>query len=245
MKTVIIDDDKMAADDLAALLQAYPDVEVVGTALCGVDGLRLLAEHTPDLLFLDIELPDLSGLDFLERLDHTTCAHCKVVIFSAYDKYMLPAFRSRAFDFLLKPATDAELHTIMQRVYAARRYGTALPAPIKADDKCLLYTNAVDFRLVNLRDIGVFRYNSSLRVWEAVLAGNELPVRLKRNVNSDQLLMASPDFVQVHQKYIINMDYLMEVTDNVCHFFPPFDAIDDVKVGRLYRRKLVERFSRL
>ena len=72
--------------------------------------------------------------------------------------------------------------------------------------------------------IGTFRRGSGLRL-------------------SDSLLTASTDFIQVHQKYIINMTYLIEVTGNQCHFFPPFDNIDYVKVGRLYRRKLIERFS--
>lgn len=69
MKAVIIDDEKAAALDLARRLEAYPDINVVGTAQCGVDGLELLAKHNPDVLFLDIEMPDLSGIDFLERMD--------------------------------------------------------------------------------------------------------------------------------------------------------------------------------
>ena len=76
-------------------------------------------------------------------------------------------------------------------------------------------------------------------------AGVEEPMRLKRNINSDALLGISPDFVQVHQKFIINMSYLIEVTDNCCRFFPPFDKIENVRVGRFYRRKLVEKFSAL
>lgn len=243
MKAIIIDDDRAAAHDLALRLQAFPDIEVAGTAQCGVDGLNMLSSQCPELLFLDIELPDLSGIDFLERMAPYTNGHCRVVMFSAYGKYMLPAFRNSAFDFLLKPVDDAELRTVMHRFYTSRKYEVP-PVPVpKADEKFLLYTNAADFRLVNMRDIGAFRYNSAQRVWEAVLAGADAPVRLKRTVNSDSLLSASPDFVQVHQKFIINMNYLMEVTENVCRFFPPFDGIDYVKVGRYYRKKLVERFS--
>lgn len=243
MKAVIIDDEKAAALDLARRLEAYPDINVVGTAQGGVEGLELLAKHNPDVLFLDIEMPDLSGIDFLERMDRQSNGRCKVVMFSAHDKYMLSAFRNQAFDFLMKPIDDADLRTVLQRVYASRKYE---PTPIvqpTQDEKFLMYTGAADFRLVNLRDIGVFQYNSSQRVWEAVLADIDQPVHLKRTVNSDSLLTASTDFIQVHQKYIINMTYLIEVTGNQCHFFPPFDNIDYVKVGRLYRRKLIERFS--
>ena len=253
MKTLIIDDDIQAAKYLQEQLKEYPDVEVVGTVTNGIDGLRLMGTHMPELLFLDIELPDISGIDFLERMDNYTHGHCRVVMYSAYDKFMLPAFRNRAFDFLVKPFDRKELSVIMQRVYTDRKYAPVHPGMAattqdsSAHDagKYLLYTNTVDFRLVNIRDIGVFQYNSDARAWEVVLAGVEEPMRLKRNINSDALLGISPDFVQVHQKFIINMSYLIEVTDNCCRFFPPFDKIENVRVGRFYRRKLVEKFSAL
>ena len=292
MKTLIIDDDMQAACYLEEQLKNYPDVVLVGKALNGLDGLRMMREHLPELLFLDIELPDLSGIDFLERLDNYSHGHCRVVMYSAYDKYMLSAFRNHAFDFLVKPFDSKELRIVMQRVYTDRKYapeqpGCALadtdsagpgasgmpsgahgacsphgdmspaadvPVPGEAadsggcvphDGKILLYTNAVDFRLVNIRDIGVFQYNSESRSWEALLAGVKEPVRLKRNVNSDMLVAIGPDFVQVHQKFIINMSYLIEVTSNSCSFFPPFDNISHVHVGRTYRGKLVEKFNSL
>lgn len=255
MKTIIIDDDLKAAQYLEQQLKDYPDVEIDGIASNGIDGLRLMGEKRPELLFLDIELPDISGIDFLERIDNYTHGHCRVVMYSAYDKFMLPAFRNRAFDFLVKPFDSQELRTVMQRVYADRKYAPEQPGAASKqaneagkamdDGKYLLYTNAVDFRLVNIRDIGVFQYNSDTRTWEVVLTGVEEPVKLKRNVNSDMLVAISPDFVQVHQKFIINMSYLIEVADNCCRFFPPFDNINYVRVGRFYRRKLVEKFSSL
>lgn len=292
-----------AACYLEEQLKEYPDVVLVGKALNGLDGLRMMREHLPELLFLDIELPDLSGIDFLERLDNYSHGHCRVVMYSAYDKYMLSAFRNHAFDFLVKPFDRQELRIVMQRVYTDRKYapeqpgcaladtdngmqgasgtsvasgtptgvrgacssrgeaasaagsgmsgdaadGSGMPhdACVPHDGKILLYTNAVDFRLVNIRDIGVFQYNSEARSWEALLAGVKEPVRLKRNVNSDMLVAIGPDFVQVHQKFIINMSYLIEVTSNSCSFFPPFDNISHVHVGRTYRSKLIEKFNSL
>ena len=108
--------------------------------------------------------------------------------------------------------------------------------------KFLLYTNTIDFKLVDKRDIVLFQYNHEVRCWEAVVAGSKAPVRLKRTIKSTDLLGVDKQFMQVNQKFIINMNYLIEVVDNVCHFYPPFDSISYVKVGRLYRKKLVERF---
>lgn len=246
MKVVIIDDDAEARHDLADKLKAYPDLEIAGTAANGLDGLRTVCEKEPELLFLDVQMPDISGIDFLERMDNATHGRCRVVMYSAYGKYMLPAFRNQAFDFLVKPIDPDELQTIMRRVYAERKLRPqATPADRSEAGKFLLYTNTADFKLVNISDIGVFRYNHDARAWEAVVAGMHEPVRLKRNVNSSMLTAISHDFQQIHQRFIINMNYLIEVADNTCHFYPPFDGIDYVKVGRFYRQRLISRFSSL
>lgn len=160
---------------------------------------------------------------------------------------MLPAFRNKAFDFLLKPVDDKELDTVISRFYEERENGKADVAKdeiVKNNEgKLLFYTNTVDFRLIQIRDICVFSYDHDTRVWVAVAAGCDKPLRLKRNVNKDVLLGIDSSFIQVSQKYIININYLLEVCDNICRFYPPFENIDYVKVGRFYRRKLIKRFS--
>lgn len=257
MKIVIVDDDKQAAYDLEdRLLKSYK-IEVAGVALNGLDGLALVNKHRPDVLFLDVQLPDISGLDFLDRIDDFTDGDCRVVMYTAYDKFILPAFRKKAFDVLLKPIDNKDLALIMGRLeeagieslpYSARGVSldeNGLNIPNPKDDKFLLYTNGADFKLVDKRDIGVFKYNHEGRCWEVVVAGVPAPVRLKRNVKSESLAGLDKQFVQVNQKYIINMDYLIEVVDNVCHFYPPFDNIDYVKVGRFFRKKFIERFCSL
>lgn len=160
---------------------------------------------------------------------------------------MLPAFRNKAFDFLLKPVDDKELDTVISRFYDERENGkmdVSKDEIVKSNEgKLLFYTNTVDFRLIQIRDICVFSYDHDTRVWVAVAAGCDKPLRLKRNVNKDVLLGIDSSFIQVSQKYIININYLLEVCDNICRFYPPFDNIDYVKVGRFYRRKLIKRFS--
>lgn len=251
MRTIIIDDNTQAAQDLQDRLAKFEQVKVVGVASNGLDGLAKVSELQPDLVFLDVQLPDISGLDFLERVDSFTHGGCRVVMFTAYDKFILPAIRKKAFDVLLKPIDDSELEIIMQRL---EEEGLPLPKQIEQEDKevdmresnkFLLYTNTVDFKLVDKRDIALFQYNHEVRCWEAVVAGSKAPIRLKRTIKSDDLVNVDDQFMQVNQKFIVNMNYLIEVVDNVCHFYPPFDNIDYVKVGRLFRRKLVDRFYSL
>ncbi len=255
MTTIIIDDNTQAAQILADKLLAYNDIEVAGIAANGKDGLTLIEQHHPDLLFLDIELPDISGLDFLERINYRGDQHCRIIMYTAYGHYMLPAFRNHAFDFITKPLDDAELRTVIRRACLtpppAVQQQTCAPTTEDGDiepgkdGKLLLYTNTMDFRLVDVRDIGIFSYNHELRLWEVYVSGSATPVRLKRAVNSDALLAIDPNLVRVSQRHIINITYLIEVTDNVCRFYPPFDKIDDVRVGRFYRKKLIDRFCSL
>lgn len=247
MNAIIIDDTKSAIESLVEKLHKYTDINVVATASNGKEGLALLQKHRPELLFLDIELPDMTGIEILESLRDTPDYYCYVVIYTAFNDYMLPAFRNRAFDFLLKPIDDGELETIMQRFYNDAPGGPDVP---RRDDtlrprngKLLFYTNSVDFRLVHIRDICMFSYDHDARVWTVVAAGCNKPLRLKRNVTKDLLLSVDNRFIQVSQRHIINMNYLLEVRDNVCCFYPPFDNIDYVKVGRFFRRKLINSFN--
>lgn len=248
MKVAIIDDNKKAALDLQNKLADYPFVQIDGMASTGFSGLELVMNTKPEVLFLDVELPDISGLDFLERSSYLSSGECKVIIYTSYDKYILPAFRKRAFDVLLKPIDKSELETIMKRLQESDSQPTdttGAPAPTQNKNKFLLYTNNVDFTLVDKGDIGLFSYDPDSRCWEAQVAGFKKPIRLRRTIKSDSLIKLDPLFVQVNQKYIINMNYLVEVSNNQCHFFPPFDKIDYVSVGRIYRKKLREKFFNL
>ncbi len=244
MKVVIVDDNKSAGLALAGLLEDKYGFEVQGIALCGLDGLALVSKCRPDVLFLDVQLPDVNGLDFLDKLSEFTNGSCRVIMFTAYDKYVLTAFRKRAFDVLLKPINPQELDTIVHRLQLEAASGEPEEPVASAtlNGKLLFYMNTIDFKLVDKNDVCLFQYDHELRCWEVVVADTKRPIKLKRSVKSVDLLRLDSHFLQVNQKYIVNIDYLMEVVDGVCHFYPPFDAIDYVKVGRFFRKKLIERF---
>lgn len=116
MRFVIVDDDKAAANALAKKLAAYDETELCGIALNGLDGQRMINETRPDVLFLDIELPDISGIEFLEHVNCLPQYKCRTVMYTAHDRFMLSAFRNKAFDYLMKPIDDTELRNIVRRV---------------------------------------------------------------------------------------------------------------------------------
>ena len=244
MKAIIIDDDKRAIDDLADKLKECSDVELMATTSDASFGLKMLKAEIPDLLFLDVEMPEMSGIDFLKEMERMNI-WCHVIVTTSYSIHMLPAFRHDAFDFLTKLIDVAELKTAIERVRkdldSPRR--TTVTEDGQAKSGFLLcYTNTEDFQLVNVSNIGLFRYNGDVRSWEVVIANQKLPVKLKRDVTNKDLLALDSRFIQVSQKFIVNINCLLKVRDNICVFNPPFESIDYVKVGRLYRKRLVDRF---
>ncbi|HCD78116.1 MAG TPA: hypothetical protein DEQ27_07480 [Prevotella sp.] len=244
MKAIIIDDDKRAIDDLADKLKECSDVELMATTSDASFGLKMLKTEIPDLLFLDVEMPEMSGIDFLKEMERMNI-WCHVIVTTSYSIHMLPAFRHDAFDFLTKPIDVAELKTAIERVRkdldSPRRTTVADEGQAKSGF-LLCYTNTEDFQLVNVSNIGLFRYNGDVRSWEVVIANQKLPVKLKRDVTNKDLLALDSRFIQVSQKFIVNINCLLKVRDNICVFNPPFESIDYVKVGRLYRKRLVDRF---
>ncbi len=101
---VIVDDEPQARDGIRIRLGDYPDVEVVGECSSGAEAVSLIKEYRPDLLFLDIQMPEMNGFEVLRRLGSEPMP---VVIFvTAYDKYALKAFEYHALDYLLKPVGE-------------------------------------------------------------------------------------------------------------------------------------------
>lgn len=246
-KTIIVEDNAQDAQALVEKLKKYPKIEIVCSCENGEKGLEAIVKHKPDLIFLDIEQPDMSGFQLIDALDAHTLNNCHIIIYSNYPDYMLESFRNHAFDFLVKPVKEKELDGIIQRVQATRENDSHKKDGniFKAESHLLMYINSTDIQVVRLKDIGAFCYDSDSRCWEIVLAHRQKAIRLKRNVNAKMLLSLQPDFIQVSQKYIINFNYLYQIIDGVCSFYPPFENINYIKLGSRYRRNLFDRFTNL
>ena len=113
IKTLVVDDEPLARRNLRVLLEADPEVELVAEAPGGAEALALISEHSPDLVFLDVQMPEMDGFGVLERLE---AEKLPVVIFvTAFDKYALKAFDFHALDYLLKPFDDSRFEKALAR----------------------------------------------------------------------------------------------------------------------------------
>lgn len=110
---LIVDDEPLARESLRLLLSKHDDVVIAGEASNGRDALRIIRRRTPGVLFLDVQMPGMGGLDLLRTLGD--CGSMAVVFVTAYDRYAIQAFESRALDYLLKPFTDGRFEQVLSR----------------------------------------------------------------------------------------------------------------------------------
>src|SRR5258708_24483426 len=103
LSAVIVDDEQLARDELAFLLKDVGDVDVVAQGKNGVEGVNLIREHSPDLVFLDVQMPGLDGFGVIKKLLDKKVALPKIVFSTAFDQYAVKAFEVNAVDYLLKP----------------------------------------------------------------------------------------------------------------------------------------------
>jgi two-component system LytT family response regulator len=114
LKTLIVDDESLARRGLAHRLKNVPDIEIVGQAQNGREALKLIKEKKPDLVFLDIQMPGISGFEVVKQLDVETMP---IILFlTAYDEYAVQAFEVNALDYILKPIDEERLNQVLAKV---------------------------------------------------------------------------------------------------------------------------------
>ena len=115
LRTVVVDDEQLARDELCFLLGRVEGVEVVGQAGNGVEALRVIEDQTPDMVMLDVQMPGLTGFEVARRLVRSG-VDSQLVFVTAFDRYAIEAFDVNAVDYLLKPVEAERLVTAVDRV---------------------------------------------------------------------------------------------------------------------------------
>jgi two-component system response regulator LytT len=115
INTIIVDDEKPAREELAFLLKAFPEINLVGQGKNGLDAVNLIKEHSPDLVFLDVQMPGLDGFGVLQKLVERKLKVPHIVFATAFDHYAVQAFDVNAVDYVLKPFDKARISKSIQR----------------------------------------------------------------------------------------------------------------------------------
>lgn len=211
MKALIADDEPVLARHLRARLgELWPELEVVGMAANGMEALEMIEGLKPDVAFLDIRMPGLSGLEVAQRLAADTRAGCRIVFVTAYDEFAVQAFEREAVDYLLKPVSDERLGRAVERL--RRRAAVAEPDDLLRRLQALLPKASAhlawvrasvgnDVRLIAVDEVCYFQATDK---YTAVFTRDaELLIRTPIKELAEQL---DPEhFRQVHRGTLVNL----------------------------------------
>ncbi len=215
-RAVLVDDEELAIRRLLRLLKDEPAVEVVGTAENGRRAVSLVDELKPDLLFLDIQMPGLSGFDVIRKVRHQP-----IVIFTtAYDEYALQAFETSAVDYLLKPVEKDRLHKAIEKLEMLRpagagELGQRLDLVLRAiesrqHESCLTHVPAKlgeRILIFAIADVACFCASDKY----TFLVTGEKEYIIDRTLAELQERLEPKRFVRIHRSVIVNVDHVKEV----------------------------------
>jgi two-component system LytT family response regulator/two-component system response regulator LytT len=115
ISAILVDDEKLASEELAFQLREFPDIEIIATASNGLEAVKLIEDLEPDLVFLDVQMPGLDGMSVIRKLREKNIPLPYFVMATAYDQYAVEAFRWEALDYLLKPVERNRLELAIER----------------------------------------------------------------------------------------------------------------------------------
>ncbi len=263
IRTVLVDDEPLATQGLRLRLQAFDDVDIVGTAANGREAIRQVKTHKPDLVFLDIQMPGFDGFSVIQGLMDVEPP--LFVFVTAYGEYALRAFDAQAVDYLMKPVDEDRLAATMDRV--RQRLSERRSAEESERLKEVLAEHAPEAaeeladaapegpaanryeRMINIKDQGqIFRVDvESIERIDA--AGDYMCIQtgdntliLRETMKDLEKRLDPRRFQRVHRSTIVNLDLVKQVkphTNGEC--FLVLDSGAQVKVSRSYR-DVVARF---
>jgi len=210
MKTLIIDDERLARNELRRLLENFPKIEIIGEAANAAEALPMIDELEPELLFLDIQMPGKNGFELLQSIEGKTP---EVIFTTAYDEYALKAFEFNALDYLLKPVELARLSEAIQRVEEEHAHESRRIADTPAATKVLGEADQVfvkDGEKCWFVKLGKVRLFESMGNYVRLYFDDQKPLVLKSlNALEDRLNPAT--FFRANRKHIINLQWIEKI----------------------------------
>ena len=199
-KAIIIDDERLARNELKKLLQDFPQIEIVDEAANAAEGVEKIDLHNPDLIFLDIQMPGKTGFDLLQDLDKAP----HVIFTTAYDEYALKAFEVNALDYLMKPIEPGRLADALQKMQQADgkeiNQQNGLRGTLTENDQVFVKDGERCW-FVKLSEVRLFE---SVDNYAKVFFGTNKPLILK-SLNALEERLDEKTFFRANRKHIVNM----------------------------------------
>lgn len=234
MRALIVDDEQLAREELASLLAETGAVEVVGQCANAIEALPAIREQRPDVLFLDVEMPAVSGFELLAMIDPAILP--RVVFVTAHDEFAVRAFEESAADYLLKPVARERLRKTLEKLARAPTEGAARAFAGGAVKRIpCLGQRAI--KLVDVADVEYVR-SSEAGVY-VVCSGAEYFTELTLKVLEERA-----GLLRCHKQYLVNVDRVDEISigENLLGVIRTKGGAE-VPVSRRYLAKLREELG--
>ena len=210
-KAMIVDDEELARQLLREMLASHLEIEIVAECANGMEAVKSAAELSPDLLFLDVQMPKLTGFDVLELVDASKLA---VIFVTAYDQYAMKAFEVHALDYLLKPFSRDRFESALEHAKSQRPEKRAEPASLAASARpagqFLERIVVKDGTKVTLIPVKKLDYAEALD--DYVSLASEGKKQLKQQTISGLEAALDPAlFVRIHRSYLVNIERVVRI----------------------------------
>ncbi len=236
LKVVIIDDESHGIDSIKMFLnEHYPMCEILGTADSVESAVRLLSSATPDLVFMDIQLPDGSGFDILKKI---TKRNFDVIFVTAYNQYAIKAFKYSAIDYLLKPFDYTDMDEAIKKILNKKpssidehekQYDALIQNTKREKPERIVLATAESIEFVNINEIIHIQSDGNYSTLH--IKGRE-DLMVSKNLGEFETILEDFPFFRTHQSHIVNLNFVRKVSR-----FEGDIIMDGGSVAILSRRK--------
>lgn len=234
IRALIVDDEPLARSNLAVLLRLDPEVEIAGQCGSGAEALEVIRQARPELVFLDVQMPELDGFDVIELLGKD--APPAIVFVTAYDQYALRAFEAGALDYLLKPFDNARFHQALER--AKRKITVQGVQPRKLERLAIKSTGEIAF--VNVSEID---FVEAADYYAALHVGAKTHL-LRRSMSELEEDLDPALFCRIHRSTIVNLNRVRGLKLNEDgEYMVLTENGTALRMSRRYRKQLQERLG--
>jgi two-component system, LytTR family, response regulator len=207
MKAIIIDDEPLARMMVKEYLQAYPHITVMQECSDGYEGMKAIQLHKPDLIFLDIQMPKITGFEMLELLDEPPL----VIFTTAFEEYAIKAFDAHAADYLLKPFSKDRFDKAIQKVMGQ----TSNNAKLVTDTALTSYiqSNRIVVKengKIKIIPIAQLKYLEAADDYIKIHTGDEVYLK-KKTMQYFEDSLPKQEFIRIHRSYIVNAQLITRV----------------------------------
>ncbi len=209
-KALIVDDEDLARHVIREFLQSHAEIEIAAECANGMEAVKAVAEHKPNLIFLDVQMPKLTGFDVLELIG----TDVPVIFVTAYDEYAMRAFDVHAVDYLLKPIGRERFEAALER--AKKRLGEKMPAPqelaaaARPPQQFLERLVVKDGTKVTLIPVAKLDYAEAQDDYVALASQGKKHLK-QQTIAGLEACLDPGNFVRIHRSYIVNLERVVRI----------------------------------